>query len=169
VVVEQLSKISTFQPWKFSKRACSNSADPSSLSRMTVTCLIAYRRSCSVLTVAVVRKASPIILNGSHEERTRASNEEAPRRPGTSERPAQAPRKLSYLEAREYANIEERITTAEQELQRKRVSTGRSCHRQRCSQAGCGSSRDGSGPRCLRFPLRPLGGPGKKASSFPHR
>jgi len=54
-------------------------------------------------------------------ERTRASNEEAPRKPGTSERPAQEPKKLSYLEAREYANIEERITKAEEELERKRT------------------------------------------------
>ena len=54
-------------------------------------------------------------------ERMRALSEEAPRRPGISERPAQKTKKLSYLEAREYANIEERITKAEQELEHKRA------------------------------------------------
>lgn len=54
-------------------------------------------------------------------ERTRASNEGERRNTGTSERPAQRPKKLSYLEAREYADIEERITQAEQELEHKRT------------------------------------------------
>jgi ABC transport system ATP-binding/permease protein len=56
-------------------------------------------------------------------ERKRASNDtEAPRRiPQGSERPAQPPKKLSYVEAREYASIEERIGHAEQVLQRKRA------------------------------------------------
>ena len=56
-------------------------------------------------------------------ERKRAPNETgAPQRiPEASERPTQAPKKLSYVEAREYASIEERITDAEQVLQRKRA------------------------------------------------
>jgi ATP-binding cassette subfamily F protein uup len=56
-------------------------------------------------------------------ERKRAPNEtEAPRRsPQASERPTQSPKKLSYVEAREYATIEERISDAEQVLQRKRA------------------------------------------------
>ena len=56
-------------------------------------------------------------------ERKRAPNEtEAPRRsPQVSERPTQSPKKLSYVEAREYATIEERISDAEQVLQRKRA------------------------------------------------
>ncbi|MDT8070989.1 MAG: ABC-F family ATP-binding cassette domain-containing protein [Terriglobia bacterium] len=53
-------------------------------------------------------------------ERSRTSNQEG-RHPRISERPTQGPKKLSYLEAREYANIEERITSAEQELERKRA------------------------------------------------
>ena len=57
------------------------------------------------------------------EERKRAPNEtEAPRRsPQASERSTQSPKKLSYVEAREYATIEERISDAEQVLQRKRA------------------------------------------------
>jgi len=56
-------------------------------------------------------------------ERKSAPNEtEAPRRsPQASERPTQSPKKLSYVEAREYATIEERISDAEQVLQRKRA------------------------------------------------
>ena len=56
-------------------------------------------------------------------ERKRAPNEtEAPRRsPQVSERPTQSPKKLSYVEAREYATIEERISDAEQVLHRKRA------------------------------------------------
>jgi ATP-binding cassette subfamily F protein uup len=56
-------------------------------------------------------------------ERKRAPNEtEAPRRsPQASERSTQSPKKLSYVEAREYATIEERISDAEQVLQRKRA------------------------------------------------
>jgi ABC transport system ATP-binding/permease protein len=56
-------------------------------------------------------------------ERKRAPNETGTPRsiPGLSERPTQAPKKLSYLEAREYAGIEERITEAEQVLQRRRA------------------------------------------------
>jgi len=56
-------------------------------------------------------------------ERRRELNEkEAPRpAPELFERPTQGPKKLSYLEAREYAEIEERIIKAEQVLQRKRA------------------------------------------------
>lgn len=56
-------------------------------------------------------------------ERKRAPNEtEAPRRsPQASERSTQSPKKLSYVEAREYATIEERISDAEQVLHRKRA------------------------------------------------
>jgi ATP-binding cassette subfamily F protein uup len=44
-----------------------------------------------------------------------------PRRPGTDAEPLVAKKKLSYLEAREYATIEERIAEAERVLQEKRV------------------------------------------------
>jgi len=56
-------------------------------------------------------------------ERKRMPNETAAlrRAPASSEPPNQGPKKLSYLEAREYADIEERITNAEQVLQRKRA------------------------------------------------
>jgi ABC transport system ATP-binding/permease protein len=56
-------------------------------------------------------------------ERKRAPNKtETPRRiPELSQRLAQAPKKLSYKEAREYAGIEERITEAERVLQWKRA------------------------------------------------
>jgi len=51
-----------------------------------------------------------------------AIEKEAPRpAPELFERPTQGPKKLSYLEAREYAEIEERIIKAEQVLQRKRA------------------------------------------------
>jgi len=42
--------------------------------------------------------------------------------PGSSAPPVQAQKKLSYLEAREYAGIEQRITDAEQQLQSKRAA-----------------------------------------------
>jgi ATP-binding cassette subfamily F protein uup len=42
--------------------------------------------------------------------------------PGSSAPPVQAQKKLSYLEAREYAGIEQRITDAEQRLQSKRAA-----------------------------------------------
>jgi ABC transport system ATP-binding/permease protein len=56
-------------------------------------------------------------------ERKHALNAtEAPRLiPEFSARSTQAPKKLSYLEAREYADIEERIIKAEQVVQRKRA------------------------------------------------
>jgi ATP-binding cassette subfamily F protein uup len=44
----------------------------------------------------------------------------APR--ATSDRATQAKRKLSYLEAREYAGLEERVTAAEQVLEAKRAA-----------------------------------------------
>jgi len=44
--------------------------------------------------------------------------------PGFSEKPAQAQKKLSYREAREYAGIEQRIAEAEQILQSKRAALG---------------------------------------------
>jgi ATP-binding cassette subfamily F protein uup len=57
-------------------------------------------------------------------EHKRARSEiEAPRSaPGSSAPPVQAQKKLSYLEAREYAGIEQRITDAEQRLQSKRTA-----------------------------------------------
>jgi ATP-binding cassette subfamily F protein uup len=42
--------------------------------------------------------------------------------PGSSAPPVQAQKKLSYLEAREYASIEQRITDAEQRLHSKRTA-----------------------------------------------
>ncbi len=42
--------------------------------------------------------------------------------PGSSAPPQQAQKKLSYLEAREYAGIEQRITDAEQKLENKRTA-----------------------------------------------
>jgi ABC transport system ATP-binding/permease protein len=56
-------------------------------------------------------------------ERKRSRNEKEPKStpiPGSPAAPAQAQKKLSYLEAREYAGIEQRITDAEQKLQSKR-------------------------------------------------
>jgi ABC transport system ATP-binding/permease protein len=56
------------------------------------------------------------------ERKGQRNQTQAPRRtPDASERPSQAPKKLSYLEAREYAGIEERITQAEQVLLRKQA------------------------------------------------
>jgi len=57
-------------------------------------------------------------------ERRRARNESTASSPPASSSPApiQARTKLSYLEAREYAGIEERITEAEQRLQSKRAA-----------------------------------------------
>jgi ATP-binding cassette subfamily F protein uup len=58
------------------------------------------------------------------EERERTTNETGPSTrvvPGLSEPPARAQKKLSYLEAREYAGIEQRISAAEQVLQSKRA------------------------------------------------
>jgi ATP-binding cassette subfamily F protein uup len=55
-------------------------------------------------------------------ERKRSGIESEPKSrpiPGSSAPPAQAQKKLSYLEAREYAGIEQRITDAEQRLQSK--------------------------------------------------
>jgi ABC transport system ATP-binding/permease protein len=57
-------------------------------------------------------------------ERKRASNEKEHSTPlvrTLSKSPAQAPKKLSYLEAREYAGIERHIIDAEQVLQNKRA------------------------------------------------
>jgi ABC transport system ATP-binding/permease protein len=57
-------------------------------------------------------------------ERKRASNEKEHSTPlvrTPSKSPAQAPKKLSYLEAREYAGIERHIIDAEQVLQNKRA------------------------------------------------
>ena len=59
------------------------------------------------------------------EERKRAQNQtEASSRsiPVSSAPPAPAQKKFSYLEAREYAGIEERITDAEQRLKNKRAA-----------------------------------------------
>jgi ABC transport system ATP-binding/permease protein len=58
------------------------------------------------------------------EERKRTTNETGPSTrvvPGFSEPPARAQKKLSYLEAREYAGIEQRISEAERVLQSKRA------------------------------------------------
>jgi ABC transport system ATP-binding/permease protein len=56
-------------------------------------------------------------------ERKRYWNEsESKSAPGSSAPPVQAQKKLSYLEAREYASIEQRITDAEQRLQGKRTA-----------------------------------------------
>jgi ATP-binding cassette subfamily F protein uup len=58
-------------------------------------------------------------------ERSRARNEtmtSSPPIPGSSAPPVQTQTKLSYLEAREYAGIELRITDAEQRLQSKRAA-----------------------------------------------
>jgi ABC transport system ATP-binding/permease protein len=59
------------------------------------------------------------------QERKRAARQTEPSLPsdsGSSAAPAQAVKKLSYLEAREYAGIEQRIADAEQELQSKRAA-----------------------------------------------
>ena len=58
------------------------------------------------------------------EERKRITNETKPSTPvvpGLSEPPVQAQKKLSYLEAREYAGIEQRISEAERVLRSKRA------------------------------------------------
>jgi ABC transport system ATP-binding/permease protein len=56
-------------------------------------------------------------------ERQRSRNETGSKSPpGASVRPGQAQKKLSYLEAREYDSIEQRITAAEQRLQSKRTA-----------------------------------------------
>jgi ATP-binding cassette subfamily F protein uup len=58
-------------------------------------------------------------------ERKRARNQSEPSSQsiaGSSAPPAQARKKLSYLEAREYAGIEQRITDAEQTLQSRRAA-----------------------------------------------
>ncbi|HVH85478.1 MAG TPA: ATP-binding cassette domain-containing protein, partial [Terriglobales bacterium] len=58
-------------------------------------------------------------------ERRRTQNEtmtSSPPIPGFSAPPVQTQTKLSYLEAREYAGIEQRITDAEQRLQSKRAA-----------------------------------------------
>jgi ABC transport system ATP-binding/permease protein len=56
-------------------------------------------------------------------ERKRSRNEsESKSASGASAPPVQAQKKLSYLEAREYAGIEQRITDAEQTLQSKRTA-----------------------------------------------
>jgi len=58
------------------------------------------------------------------EERKRTTNETMPSTrvvPGFSEPPARAQKKLSYLEAREYAGIEQRISEAERVLESKRA------------------------------------------------
>ena len=58
------------------------------------------------------------------EERKRTTNQTGPSTPvvpGFSEPPVQAQKKLSYLEAREYAGIEQRISEAERVLRGKRA------------------------------------------------
>jgi ABC transport system ATP-binding/permease protein len=56
-------------------------------------------------------------------ERNRSRNDsESKSPPGSSAPPVQAQKKLSYLEAREYAGIEQRITDAEQRLQSKHTA-----------------------------------------------
>jgi ATP-binding cassette subfamily F protein uup len=58
-------------------------------------------------------------------ERKRSRNENEPKSPslpGSSAPPVQAQKKLSYLEAREYAGIEQRINDAEQKLRSKRTA-----------------------------------------------
>ena len=58
------------------------------------------------------------------EERNRTTNQtwaSTPVVPGFSQTPVQAQKKLSYLEAREYAGIEQRISEAEQVLRGKRA------------------------------------------------
>jgi ABC transport system ATP-binding/permease protein len=56
------------------------------------------------------------------ERKRSRSGSESKALPGSSAPPAQAPKKFSYLEAREYAGIEQRITDAEQRLQSKRAA-----------------------------------------------
>jgi ATP-binding cassette subfamily F protein uup len=59
------------------------------------------------------------------EERKRLANRNKASSPpvtASSAPPVEAPKKLSYLEAREYAGIEERIAEAEQKLQSKRAA-----------------------------------------------
>jgi ATP-binding cassette subfamily F protein uup len=56
-------------------------------------------------------------------ERKRSQNESEPKSaPGSSAPPEQPQKKLSYLEAREYAGIEQRITDAEKRLQSERTA-----------------------------------------------
>jgi len=54
-------------------------------------------------------------------EKVRAGGNEAPRPRTAAEQPAPAKKKLGYLEAREYATIDQRIAQAEQVLQAKRA------------------------------------------------
>jgi ABC transport system ATP-binding/permease protein len=55
-------------------------------------------------------------------KRGRSQTETSPSISGSPAPPAQAKKKLSYLEAREYASIEQRITDAEQTLQNKHTA-----------------------------------------------
>jgi ATP-binding cassette subfamily F protein uup len=58
-------------------------------------------------------------------ERKRARNQSEPSShsiPGSSTPPVQARKKLSYLDAREYAGIEQRIADAEQKLRSRRAA-----------------------------------------------
>jgi ATP-binding cassette subfamily F protein uup len=52
------------------------------------------------------------------------SNERSTARTATTETPTPSRKKLSYLEAREYASIEERVAAAEEVLESKRVAAG---------------------------------------------
>jgi ATP-binding cassette subfamily F protein uup len=54
-------------------------------------------------------------------EKVRVGGNEVPRTGSAAQQPAPARRKLAYLEAREYATIEQRIAQAEQVLQAKRA------------------------------------------------
>jgi len=92
-------------------------------------CWIAFRPSCSDSTVRAELRASRIIHNGSLGRRSESSplnqflrSGHQSRRATTPLEPAATKKKLSYLEAREYATIEQRVAEAEQVLQEKRAS-----------------------------------------------
>ena len=130
---------------------------------MTAICSIAFPPSCWDSMAKAALPVSPTIASGKNGrvksgvpkncQTLRLSKSRKTR----DHTPAPSKKKLSYLEAREYATIEERIAEAEAAAAIQASRTERPGNRQRCratrSRALSSRERTKSG----RYPLRPLG------------
>ena len=116
--------ISTFQRSKSWKKACSSSRDRWCWLRTTATCSIAFPPSFWVWMDAAARKVLPTTRNGRSGRRRERNRRRAlrvpPLAPKALKEELRRKTRLSYLEAREYASIEERVAAAEELLQAKR-------------------------------------------------
>src|SRR5206468_480606 len=115
--------ISTFQRWKYWRKACWNFGDRSFWSLTTVTCLTACRTSSSASTAREARSPLPITHSGGLGSPSALPQQivlPEQRNQHRWYRHLQAKRS-SPSEAREYAGIEQQIAEAEQVVRQRRA------------------------------------------------